>query len=251
MIIFLEEFFTKVAFQIAKILAKTKITPRQVTLIRFIIAAPLSLFFFSRGKYLYNLIGLFSYMSLAILDWVDGRLAEIKKLPKKTKPLGRLIDSTLDQILMLVVLGSLFYAGLNSSQRNIWLFITILYFSLLLIINTLLYKFDWLTGLEYKRYEEIWRRVCLKTKRISVKDKILWSLLYVRNNSVTTFCFTVSYPLFLGIVLNQLIVTFIFIVCMSFLRAVGLFFIMYKILDSKRSNSILIEVLRDYIKNKN
>jgi len=251
MIIFLEEFFIKVAFQIAKILAKTKITPRQVTLMRFIIAAPLSVFFFSRGKYLYNLIGLFSYMSLAILDWVDGRLAEIRKLPPKTKPLGRLIDSTLDQILMLVVLGSLFYAGLNSSQRNIWLFITILYFSLLLIINTLLYKFDWLTGLEYKRYEEIWKRVCLKTKRISVKDKIFWSFLYVRNNSVILFCFTVSYPLFLGIIFNQLIITFIFIIFMNTLRAGGLFFIIYQTLDCKKSDSIMIEVLRGYIKKKN
>lgn len=249
MIIFLEDFFVKIAFQIAKILAKTKITPIQVTLMRFIIAAPLSIYFFSKGKYLYNLIGLFSYMLLAILDWVDGRLAEIRKLPKKTKPLGKLIDSTMDQILMLIVLGSFFYAGLNSERRNIWLFITILYFSILLIVNTLLYKFDWLTGLEYKRYGEVWKKVLLKEKRISLKDEILWSFLYVRNNSLTTFCFTVSYPLFLGIILNQLIIAFIFIIFMNILRAGGLFFIIHQILDFKKSNLILIKVLRTYVRN--
>lgn len=248
MILSLENLGINIALKIAKILAKTKITPRQVTIARFIISAPLSLYFFSQGKYIYNVIGLFLYIFLAIFDWVDGRLAELKKLPSETKPLGRLIDSTLDQILMMIVLGSIFYAGINSDQREIWLFITIFYFSSLLFLNTLLYKFEQIIGLEYKKYPEVGEKISKFTKNFFLRDRILWSFIYVRSNSIATFFFTVSYPLFLGIIFNQLIPIFIFISFMTFLRGIVIFFVLYQILNVKRSNLATVNVLRKYVR---
>jgi len=247
MIITLENAGLGVAHKIAKILAKTKITPRQVTVARFVITAPLSLYFFSRGVYLYNVIGLFFYMLLAILDWVDGSLAKIKKLPIETKPLGVFIDHSLDRVLVLIVLSSIFYAGLNSDTRNIWVTIVLLYFSAFFFLTTILYEFNQITGLEYEKYPEIKKELYKNNKCIFFKDKLLWNLLYVSDNSIARFCFTVSYPLFLGIIINQLISTFIFITIMSILRLSGIFFIIYHILNIKKTNLALIKVLKKYV----
>lgn len=246
MIIALENAVLRVVYKIAKILSETKITPRQITVARFVIATPLSLYFFGKGTYLHNVIGLFLYILLAIFDWVDGSLARIKKLPAETKPLGMFIDRSSDRILMLTVLSSIFYAGLNSDMRNVWIIIVPLYFSTFFFLTTILYEFDQITGLEYKKYPEIKKKLYKNTKNVSFKDKLLWNLLYLSDNSIARFCFTVSYPLFLGIITNQLIPIFIFITLMLILRLLGIFFIMYYVLSIKKTDSVLIEVLRKY-----
>lgn len=247
MIIWLENFFLKIAFQIAKVLAKTKITPRQITVARFIIAVPMSLYFFSKGNYLCNVIGLFFYMSLAIFDWVDGSLAKIKKLPLATKPLGVFIDHSSDRILMLIVLSSIFYAGMNSGEEKAWVVITILFFSTLFFLATILHEFDKVTGLEYQKYPELGKKLYKPAECFSLKDRFLWNCLYVSHSSIAKFCFTISYPLFLGIITNQLIPAFIFIVFMLGLRSAGIFSIMYCVLNIKKTDSVLIEALKDYV----
>lgn len=244
MIILLENFFLKVASKVAKVLTNTKITPKQITLARFIIAAPLSLYFFSKGIYLYNLIGLFLYMLLAILDWVDGSLARMKQLPKKTYPLGKLIDNTLDRILMLVTLGSIFYAGVNSDTGKTWSAMIIIYFSFFFFLTVLTHEFDKITGLEYKKYPKIEKKLFKKKKSLSLKEQLLWNFIYVGHSSMARFCFTVSYPLFLGIISNQLILAFVFITLMIALRSIMVFSTLYCVLNIKKTDSVLINVLK-------
>ncbi|MFZ5366159.1 MAG: CDP-alcohol phosphatidyltransferase family protein [Patescibacteria group bacterium] len=247
MIVFLENFFLNIASKIAKIFLKIGIKPVQVTLLRFLIAAPLSFYFFSKGKYLYNVIGLFLYMAWALLDWVDGRLAKLVKLPKETKPLGKLIDSTLDRILMLIVLGSVFYAGAALTQKQIWVILAIIFYSSLFFLTVLLYEFDRIFGIEYNRYPEIEKEMRKISRKPNTLDSFLINLLCLRS-SPYRFCFMISYPLFLGIITNQLILTFIFITFMSNIRAVGIFFIMHQTLKKGETNLLVAKALRKYLR---
>lgn len=236
----------KVSFKIATILVKAKIKPMTVTVFRFIVSAPLSWYFFSRGEYIYNVIGLFLYMALAILDWVDGEMAQLYKLSKQTAPFGRLIDHTSDRILMLIVLGSLFYAGMNSLNNHVWTILTVSYYSVFLFLTVLLYEFDKMFGLDFERYPEIGRLMHGISRSPSITDKILFNLLYVHNNSLTRICFTHNYLLIIGIITNQLLPTFIFITFMHILRSAGIFLITYRTLKKVEIDSALVEVLRKY-----
>lgn len=246
MIKYLEDLGLEFAYNIAKIFVKAKIKPMTVTIFRFIIAAPISLYFFSRGEYLYNIIGLLLYMALAILDWVDGDMAKLYKLPKKTAPFGRLIDHTSDRILVLIVLGAIFYAGMNSSYSNIWIIVTVLYYSSFFFLTVFLYEFDKMFGIDFERYPKLSQQMHQINSAPSIYDRIFYNFLYVHNNSLARICFTHLYALVIGIVANQLLPAFIFITFMHFLRSAGIFLITYKTLKLGETNSALIKVLRKY-----
>lgn len=244
MITYLEQIGLKIAHCIAEILAKTKIRPEQIVLFRFIIAAPVSAYLFSRGEYLYNLAGLAVYIPLALLDWVDGHLARITG---RTSPLGKWLDETSDRVLMLVVLAGLFYAGLTSSDSRWWVVLSVSYFSTFFFLTTVLYDFDREFNLEFKRYPEVEEEMYRLNPSPSLLDKVLYRLLNVHRNSLTKFCFTVSYPLFLGIITNQLLLTFSFITLMFALRAAGILFLVYRVVKGGETDSALTRVLRGYL----
>jgi len=241
MITYLEQIGLKVAHRFAEILAKTKIRPEQIVIFRFIIAAPASAYLFSRGEYLYNLAGLAVYIPLSLLDWVDGHLARIAG---RTSALGKWLDETSDRLLMLIVLACLFYAGLTSGDSRWWVVLSVLYFSAFFFLTTVLYDFDREFNLEFKRYPEIEKEMYRLNPSPSLLDRLLYSLLYVHQNSLTKFCFTVSYPLFLGIITNQLLLTFTFITSMSALRAAGILFLIYRVVKGGETDSALTRVLR-------
>lgn len=248
MITYLENLALDLADKIAHFLAKNRVQPVHVTLARFLIATPVSLYFFSRGTYVSNILGLFFYMIIAILDWVDGKLARLMKLGKETKPLGKFVDYTLDRMLMLIVLGSIFYAGLHSTQGNVWMMLVVVYFTIFFFLTTLLYEFDSTFNVTFKEYPQIEKRMHEIQKTPKIMDKFLYNLINVHNNSITKFCFSVSYPLFIGIILNQLIATFIFITFMLILRSSAISWIMYDSLKKNQSNLSLIKVLRKHMK---
>lgn len=244
MIALLERLAFRFCLKIAKLLSKTKITPNSLTLLRFILAAPLSVYFFSKGTYKDNVLGLLFYMGLALIDWVDGKLA---RLTGKVSLLGKFLDELLDRILVLLVLGSIFYAGLNSPFYKIWAVIFLFYYSSFLFITALLYEFDDMFGLKFKLYPLLEKEM-RKKKIFSWKDKFLYSFINVHKNSLTKFCFTVSYPLFLGIVLNQLIITFCFITAMQIIRSLAVMFIIYLTVKDGSTNLALIKTLKGRLK---
>lgn len=246
MILFLDRVAENVSLQIAKLFVKAGIKPMTVTVVRFLIAAPVSWYFFSRGEYIYSVVGLFTYMALAILDWVDGEMATLYKLPKHTAPFGRLIDHTSDRILMLIVLGSILYGGMRGPQGYAWTIVTVWYFSTFFFLNVFSYEFEKKFRLPFDRYPEVEKQMYKLTRDPLVKDRILYNLLYVHNNSITRILFTHNFLLIIGILTNQLLGTFIIITAMSAVRATGYFVLEYKTLKPGDTDSALIKVMRKY-----
>ncbi len=234
----------KLSYKIAQLLVKTKIKPIWITLLRFVIVVPISLYFFSQDKYIYNVIGLFLYMFLAILDWVDGDMAQIYKLPKETAPLGRLIDHNADRILMLIVLGSILYANISTHYNQGWIITTILYYSIYFFLTVLLFDFDKLFNLEFDDYPKIEKEMNSINPSPKASDKILYNFLYVHKNSLMSICFTHSYLLVMGILTNQLFPMFVFITLMNGIRSVCIFVILCRVLKTGKTNSVLIQALR-------
>lgn len=244
MIAYLDKLRRRISYQIAKVLARTKITPNQVTIFRLVLSIPSSLYFFSRGDYFHNLVGLAIYVLLVPLDWVDGDLARITN---QVSALGRWLDVTFDRVLMLVVLASIFYAGMVSESGQVWSFLAVLFFLVFFFLTTLLSDFDQMFNLEFNRYSQIREGMYKLEKAPTLLDRVLINFLTVHRNSLTKFLFCISYPLFVGIIINQLLLTFTFITLMFSLRTLGLLFIMYRVVRKGKTDSALTAVLREYM----
>lgn len=247
MIKYLDSIADKIAFKIAKILYKAGIKPMSVTITRFIIVTPASFYFFSRGTYIANIIGLLIYVVLAFLDIADGDMAQMYRLPQGTKPFGKLIDHVSDRILMLVVLGALLYAGMTGINSNLWILIAVAYYSVFFLITTLMFEFDRTFSLDIHSYPEIRKKMYQINSSPSISDRILYNILYVHNNTFMRIFFTHNFLLFFGIIANQLLFIFIYFAIMHFVRSVGIFLIVYRTLHMKPTNSTLVKALRKFL----
>lgn len=239
MLVFLDKLRARLAYEIAKTLAKTGITPNQITIFRFVISFPATLYFFSRGEHFYNLMGLAVYLLLVPLDWVDGDLA---RLTNQASPLGKWLDDTSDRILVLAVLGGLFYAGIISEPLR-WGLLALVFFMVHFFLTTLFEDFNRHFGLEFSQYAEVEEEV-LSVENPSLLDRFLVNFLNVHRNSFSKFLFCISYPLFVGVIVNQLFLTFIFLTITFAIRSLGIMFLMYSSAKGGKTRSRLVEVLR-------
>lgn len=239
MIVFLDKLRARLAYRIAEALSKTGITPNQLTIFRFVISFPSALYFFSRGEHLYNLMGLAVYLLLVPLDWVDGDLA---RLTNQSSSLGKWLDDTSDRVLVLSVLGGLFYAGIVSGSR-LWGLLTLAFFLVHFFLTTLLEDFNNHFDLEFSQYAEV-EKETLAVDQPPFLDRILVNLLNVHRNSFSKFLFCISYPLFVGIIVDQLFLTFTFLIITFGLRSLGIMFLTFSAARNGKTKSRLVEVLR-------
>jgi CDP-L-myo-inositol myo-inositolphosphotransferase len=99
----------------ARLLAKTRITPNQITWAAFGIAL-LSFISFIFGQ---NIIGGLLAQLSSIVDGIDGSLARLKGM---TSAFGGFLDSVLDRYAdILIVLGLTWWSFYNESYPGIWL----------------------------------------------------------------------------------------------------------------------------------
>lgn len=239
MIVYLDRFRAQLAYRIAQGLSKTRITPNQITIFRFVVSFPLTLYSFTRGEYFYNLLGLAVYILLVPLDWVDGDLA---RLTNQSSSLGKWLDDTSDRILVLSVLGGLFYAGIASDPR-LWGLLALIFFLVHFFLTTLLEDFNNHFGLNFSKYAEVEKQVLSVDNPLFV-DRILVNFLNVHRNSFSKFLFCISYPLFVGIIVDRLFLTFAFLVFTFSLRLLGIMFLMCSAAKGGKTNSRLVEILR-------
>ena len=99
----------------AQLLAKTRITPNQITWVAFVIAL-LSFISFIFGQ---NIVGGLLVQLSSIVDGVDGSLARLKGM---TSTFGGFLDSVLDRYAdILIVLGLTLWSLSHEAYPGIWL----------------------------------------------------------------------------------------------------------------------------------
>lgn len=80
--------------------------PNSITILRFLILSPLTVFLFLEGK---PIAGFFSGLSFLLSDVIDGYLA--RKLNQATR-LGAILDTAFDHAFMLILALTFLYIGL-------------------------------------------------------------------------------------------------------------------------------------------
>ena len=103
---------------IARLLVKTPVTANFVTYATFFIAI-VSAYFFSRGIYLCNLIGIVVFQMALLLDFVDGEIARAKNT---VSSYGDWVDSILDRLKDVVIVGGVAWGlARTGHESNIWI----------------------------------------------------------------------------------------------------------------------------------
>lgn len=214
-----------VAHLIVKLLISTPITANQVTVFRICLTIPFSFYFFSQGKYLYNLIGLVFVLAMMTLDFVDGELARQKNMTSK---LGKYLDEGFDMVIVLTILFSIFIGVLKATDyKDLWsiFFVFFLINNLyqIILINEFTKKTTYTLTSEnrFLNIEEKYKASNL----ITFIDSIFLCIIDVHRRSISKICFTISYVLMLTILTNQIFFGFVFLSITYLIRNIFLLYI--------------------------
>ena len=136
----LRSFYRFLGGSVALALKNTNISPDTLTILSFILVL-VSLPFFYRGIFPYNIIaGILLFLSM-VLDKADGSLARIRK---RGTPLGTWLDSTTDYFgIFLVFMAIAFHLDAIKGKPDYWI---------LSMISYAMYNLSKLSYIFFKRY---------------------------------------------------------------------------------------------------
>ena len=237
----------KLANFIAKLLAKTGITPNQITVLNFIIFTPLILYFFVRGTYVDNLIALSLIVLSAILDLCDGSLAKIKSMQSK---FGAWLDGSLDRIFQFLILCGITVGVVRNMGSWQWLLpgLGVIFGQNMANFVGFYYERDF--GFDVYSGSKRFNQKFTNIKKISPLDSFLKNII-VPSQFIYIFFFCCRYLLILGIILNRLGIFLIIFAITINLRWLSMYFLYLRYLSGAKSKLYTIRFLRELYLKKN
>lgn len=210
-LLFLKQFSDK----LIPLLAKTSITPNQVSSINFLIFSPLSAYFFFKGGLINNFLALGALFVHSFFDLIDGELA---RQTKQLTRVGGWLEEGFDNLLQFIIIISLSLHVLTNFS-GIWMLLGILPIIGQSLANSyglrLFYQFsiDPLTGNE--AFNSILK------KRLTFSDRFLFNMV-VPSETPFIMLFTLRYYIFAGVITNKMPLFFLIFGFMITLRAIML-----------------------------
>lgn len=225
------------------IFSRLPFSPNQITVFNFLTNDLLSVYFFSRGTYQGNLMGLFFCGLGAIADKLDGFIARKRGLSSK---LGGWLDAILDFVWQNTLVGAIVF-GVFTSKNNspLWLAIGLLAFVFLAVQNRLrsLYRDNFDLGF-HSNVAGFRERIRLD-ENTTILGKLCLQIL-APTNFLSLFLFTIRYFIVLGALVNKMDATLVMIAASCFVRAVTLFYVYALFLadEKKESKRPIIKALQ-------
>lgn len=240
----------KMSLIMVNLLAKTSITPNQITIWGFIIFTPLIMYFFIKGSHMDNLIALgFMFISV-ILDLCDGALARMKSIQSY---FGGWLDGSFDRMFQLLVFIAIAMGVALNAKNEIWYavgFIVLFGQSMANFMGFCYEKdfnFDSYSGSSNfnSRFDE-----CSGCRHFSILDIYLKNII-VPSNIYSIFFFTARYLLLIGVILNRLDWFLIIFAITINVRWISMWFLYIKILSKTKSNLYTVKFLNEVYGEKN
>ncbi|OGF34728.1 hypothetical protein A2223_00900 [Candidatus Falkowbacteria bacterium RIFOXYA2_FULL_35_8] len=230
----------KVAGIVARGLAKTNITPNQITIGSFIVFVPLIFYFLIQGTWHGNLIGFALIIVTVIFDMCDGMVARLKNV---SSTFGAWLDTNLDRvfqylIFVAVIIGTWQKTGLTQ----------VFIFGLFLLAGQAMadsmgfvyqqkFNFDIYAGSEIFKDK-------FKNIKVGIFDRFLKNII-VPYNLFIIFIFASRYLLTIGLITNQA-EWFIYIFAITInIRWIFMFLLYVKFLATGESKLYTVKFLRE------
>ena len=224
-------------------------TPNQITVFDFFTNGLLSSYFFSRGTYRDNLIGLFFCGLSAVSDRIDGFIARKRGLSSK---LGGWLDSTLDLVWQNILVSAIVFGVFTSKGNNpLWLAVGLFAIVSMALSNTFrnLHRDNF--GLGFHGDVAGFRKKIRSSKEAGFLDKLFLQII-APTNFFFIFIFTIRYFIILGALFNRMDAVLVATAASCFVRAVTLFYVYALFLadEKKESNRVIIKTLHSLYRSK-
>ncbi len=195
---------------------KLGVTPNQISLINFFVNNLLAVFFFSRGTYLGNLLGLFFCGLSAIFDYIDGAIAQTKQMQTK---LGGWLDPMLDFVWQNMLICAIIYGVILTKGVTFWLPVGLLTIVGVVISNRMGYQFIKSFGLDafYKGAPDFVK--FLEANKLHLIEIIVINII-IPTKFIFILFFTLRYLIVLGAVFNIMPLALFLIMIFSLIKAV-------------------------------
>lgn len=240
---FLQTFIAKKIFKLIK---NTNISPNQITVFRFIFGIMICIFFITKGNYLVSLTAVIILFFLSTLDILDGMVARHKNIQSEN---GRFLDDSLDFLLILTLLCSIYFGYFL--EQIFWSIIFILLLFIYIFINMLLVEFDKL-GIPniYQRTfdDNFFRNSNIDKTKLNISDKFLIAIIDPNQNFVSGILFNFSYLIFLGFLINQIKLIFLIFCISFFFRSFLLLYINISLRNKKSNKFYILNILKQKVK---
>ena len=231
---------------IAKILAKTEITPNVVTVLNSVVFTTSVVYFLVQGRYITNLIALFIMVLRSIFDLVDGSLARIKSLESK---FGDWLDGSLDVVFDYLVLSATIINVARGTEDIKWFSV-----GLVMLVGRGMANF---IGVQYERDfgfaadsgSREFNRKFKRLKKISPLDSFLKNII-VPSQFIYFFFFCCRYLLMLGILFNRLDIFLIIFATTINIRWITMYFLYLRYLHGTESKLYTVKFLVELYKYK-
>jgi len=235
--------FRKLADIGANILKDSEITPNQITVARAIIFLPLIFYFFSKGSYLGNILGVLCCGLNSLFDVLDGNLARAKSL---TSEVGDWLDHTLDKIAVYLVLAGIILGSYRLTQNNIFLMAGIFVLFLHAMIVNISNDYDSIFG-EEAFFDLPLKEAVYHNKKSTFFDKICVNM-FIFNSFWSYLLFAVRYQVLIGALFNIMPYMVFYWVFAFVLRWFFLCLVYLSILKKGESHYVFVNELKKRLK---
>jgi len=228
-----------------KVFRSSGLTANQITVLNFFTNNLLAVYFFSRGNYISNLIALFFCFFSAAIDYIDGTVARLRN---ESSGLGEWLDSFLDSVWQILLVGGIAYGVFISRGRDyFWLKTGFMAVVSLVALNYIGYEYRNRFGLNLYRDAGELRKLCGKC---NTALGVLYLEIIAPDKFIFIFLFTLRYLISIGALFNALHIVLIMILCFATIKTLVLFYIFvlyYRHEEGKRvRDSALIDSLRKF-----
>ena len=232
-----------VAAPTVRALARTGITPNQITMLRFILFILPATYFFSRGSYADNLIALAFCLLFSYFDFVDGGLAIMKGMQTR---LGGWLDSNLDWLSQNLLILGITLGAFSISQNNVWLvvgFVAVMGHGILTIMCTT-YNISFGFG-SMEGAPTLTAKFNAYKGKIGLGQRLLKNIIDTTTSPFFTFIGTFRYLIVIGIVFNVLPWILLFIAITGNVRWLILHFLYVQTLREGKRRLLVVEILKE------
>jgi phosphatidylglycerophosphate synthase len=237
----------KLSIWIGNILAKTKITPNQITAFNFIIFTPLILYFISRGTYYGGLITLAFIAVTVVLDLCDGTVARIKNL---SSPYGSWLDGSLDVVFQNSLLVAASVGVYYQTGEAVWFIIGLIMLFGQNLANVMGGLYDREFSFEAYSGSKVFFDKFSGLKKISFPDSFFKNII-VPVKLIYIVFFTCRYWLILGLIFGRLdLFLLIFSITIN-IRWISMWILYLKYISGWDSQLYTIKFLRQIKNEKN
>jgi len=233
----------RLAAPTVRALARTGITPNQITVLRFILFILPATYFFSRGSYTDNLIALACCLLFAYFDFVDGGLAVMKGMQTR---LGGWLDSNLDWLSQNLLILGITLGAFNISQSNIWLvvgFVAVMGHGILTIMCTT-YNIGFGFG-SMGGAPTLTAKFNAHKGKINLMQRLLKNIIDTTTSPFFTLIGTFRYLIVIGAVFNVLPWILLFIAVTGNIRWLIMHFLYTQALREGTSRLLVVEILKE------